>query len=241
MLPGLLAAQGSLPDRVPADKGALSSSGKFVSKDAPGSPQDAPDPAELLASAGIKLDGDMVKIGLVELDRKTHSVSFPARLQMTSGIIEYVVVHANGKVHESLFVTDALPQDIHIACLLAGWADKKTKEPRGIIIKAVWPSNGPPRSEPLENLVALTNGDPQGKASGQLSSGSWDYVGSFVDSAGFAATREGSVIAVINDPAALAGNPRKDREDDTVHIPNAALLPRQGLPVRIILSPAPPP
>ena len=241
MLPGLLVAQSSLPDQVPADKGALSSSGKFEPKKVPGPPQDAPDPMERLASAGIQLDGEMVKIGLVELDRKTRSVSFPARIQMTEGVIEYAVVHAQGKVHESLFVTDASPQDIHMACLLAGWTDKRGKEPPGIIIKATWPSNGPPRCETLENLVGLRNGDPQGKPSGPLAAGPWDYIGSFVDAAGFAATREGSIIAVISDPAALAGNPRKDREDDTLHVPNTALLPRQGLPVRIILSPAPSP
>ena len=188
-----------------------------------------------LAELGIKLDEETVKIGLVEIDRKTHSVSFPATVQMTEGIIEYAVVHANGKIHESLFVTDALPRDIHIACLLAGCQNKENKSSTPVLIEVSWKANGPPRRERLEDLVVFAKERPQGERSGRLASGSWDYTGSLIDAGGFAATREGSVVSVISDPAALVVNPRPGREDDTLHVPNVALLPGLGFPVRITL------
>ena len=70
--------------------------------------------------------------------------------------------------------------------------------------------------------------------------GAWTYHGSTIDAAGFAATREGSIIALINDPAALVTNPRPGRDDDTLHVPNTAKLPVPGVPVKIILRPEDP-
>jgi hypothetical protein len=239
ILTGPLWAQNGSSVQIPADKGALSNSGKFQPKDPSGTP--APDPRGRLAELGIKLDGEKVQIGLVQLDRKTRAVSFPAKVHAKEGIIEYVVVHAKGKVHETLFVTDALPHDIHLACLLAGWGNSTLSAPSPVIIEASWETNGPPRCEPIENLVAFAKDHPQAAHAGRLASGAWTYQGSIVDSAGFAATREGSIISVINDPAALAGNPRPGSDDDTLHVPNAALLPQPGIPVRITLRPAPVP
>ena len=224
---------------VPADRGSLSGSGKFQARDAPVAP--VPDPAARLAELGVKLDADTLKIGLVEIDRKTRAVSFSAKVHAVNGLIEYLLVHANGKVHETLLVTDALPQDIHIACLLAGWERKEGKSPPSILVEVRWESNGPPRCERAENLVSIATGHPQAIPGACIEPGPWIYSGSTVDAAGFAATREGSIISLINDPAALVGNPRPGREDDTLHVPNSKLLPKTGFPVKIVLRPYPSP
>ena len=236
---GRLGAQSVAQAPVPADKGSLSGAGKFQAKDVPASASTAPDPAARLAELGIQMDGEKINVGLAELDRKTRAVSFPAKLHAVEGVIEYVLVHATGKIHETLFVTDALPQDIHVACLLAGWGNATDKTPAPVIIEASWDTNGPSRCEPIENLVAFAKDHPQAERSGQLASGSWNYTGSIVDAAGFVATREGSIISVISDPAALAGNPRPSREDDSLHVPNSTLLPQPGFPVKITLRPLP--
>lgn len=236
---GRLVAQDAAQAPVPADKGSLSGSGKFEPKAVPSSAA-APDPVARLSGPGIQHDGEKIKIGLAELDRKTRAVSFPAKLHAVEGVIEYVVVHANGKIHETLFVTDALPQDIHTACLLAGWGKATDTVPSPVVIEASWDTNGPPRCERIENLVAFAKDHPQAPRSGHLDTGPWNYTGSLIDAGGFMATREGSVISVISDPAALAGNPRPSRENDALHVPNTALLPRLGFPVRITLRPVPP-
>lgn len=217
-------------------KGELSESGKFQARIDPASAAPAPDPAARLAELGIKADQQTIRVGAVELDRKSMTVTIQATVNMLDGATEYFLVHRNGKIHESIFVTDARPQDIHVACLLAGWEPKE--KPAEIEIEVVWETNGPPRRHRAEEFVAITKGHPQARDGRHIEQGPWHYTGSRSDAAGFAATREGSVIALITDPAALVTNPRPGRLDDTLHAPNRALLPAAGHPVLVILRKA---
>lgn len=225
------------PATVVEGKGTLSASGKFQAKD--GGAEKAPDPMTRLRELGIRMDGGSLKIGSVEVDRASQSVSFPAKLQMADGTIEYFLVHSKGKTHEALFVTEAPPQDIHIACLLAGLGVETPQAACHIRVDVTWETNGPPRKEPAEKLVGIAKDHPQGTSGGTLDPGPWEYTGSIVDAAGFAATREGSIVALITDGTALVGNPRPGREDDTLHVPNKPSLPPPGHPVRIVFSKIP--
>ena len=69
-----------------------------------------------------------------------------------------------------------------------------------------------------------------------LADGAWLYNGSRVENKGLAATREGSLISLIPDRSALANNPRASAGRDDHHLANAALLPRKGHPVRIVMT-----
>jgi hypothetical protein len=69
----------------------------------------------------------------------------------------------------------------------------------------------------------------------------WLYNGSTFDAFGFAAQREGSIISVIRDEAALVNNPASDRDNDKVHLPQAKLLPPEGWPVRVVMRLRAPP
>ncbi|MFM7181401.1 MAG: YdjY domain-containing protein [Verrucomicrobiales bacterium] len=214
-------------------KGSVSESGKFEPKIDADSSAPAPDPAARLAEIGITADQEKVRIGAVELDRKTQTISIPATVNMLEGAVEYFLVHENGKRHESIFATRAKPEDIHIACLLAGW--KPAEKPVDIEIRVTWETNGPPRSHGAEELVAIADGDPNALDGRHIDEGPWHYTGSRVDEAGFVATREGSIIALIADPGALVGNPRPGRLNDSLHAPNRAKLPAKDHPVRILL------
>lgn len=99
----------------------------------------------------------------------------------------------------------------------------------------------PPRIVPLEDLIALAKESPNSDDAAIMERGPWHYTGSQVDATGLAASREGSLITLIGDPAALVGNPRPSHVDDGLHIPNAAALPADGVPlsVRIRLKPDP--
>jgi hypothetical protein len=226
------------PVAVTADKGSLSHSGKFQPKNT--GTETTPDPATRLKELGIRVDSQSLKIGTVEVDQESRSVSFPAKLQMSDGTIEYFLVNSKGKTHESLFVTEATPQDIHLGCLLAGLGPATPGESTRIRVEVTWETNGPPRKEPAEKLVGIAKDHPQGASGATLDPGPWDYTGSIMDAAGFAATREGSIIALITDATALVGNPRPGREDDTMHVPNKSSLPQPGHPVRIVLTKLPP-
>jgi hypothetical protein len=224
-----------LPQATPVDprKGNVIESGKFEAKADAALSAPAPDPATRLAELGITADQEKVRIGIVEFDRKTQTVSIPATVNLLEGAVEYFLVHENGKTHESIFSTRAKPDDIHIACLLAGW--KPAEKPAEIDVRVTWETNGPPRSLPAAELVAIADGHPNARDGRHIEDGPWQYTGSRLDAAGFAAAREGSIIALITDPAALVANPRPGRLDDTLHAPNRAQLPPKDHPVRILL------
>jgi hypothetical protein len=225
---------------VPDGKGTVDKVGKFQPAVASGPVAPDADPSARLAALGMKLEGGKLRVGLVEVDPKTRIVALPAKVHASSGQVEYLLVHSAGKIHETILITEALPGDIHLACLLAGYTSAKGKPPTQVVVEATWETNGPARVEPIENLVAFARGHP-GAAEGKVPEpGAWTYQGSIMDAGGFAAAREGSIIALINDPAALITNPRPGRDDDTLHVPNAAKLPSSGVPIKITLRPEAP-
>src|SRR5687768_2507208 len=77
--------------------------------------------AETSTNTPIKDLGEgRLQIGAVTIDSKQKSLTFPALVNMTTGLVEYLVVTTGGKVHESLLRTDSEPFHIHTAMLLLG-------------------------------------------------------------------------------------------------------------------------
>ena len=158
------------------------------------------------------------EVGKVRLNKTDRSVTVPAVVNMTNAIVEYVVVTAQGKVHESLLRTDAVPKDVHVAMLLLGAKGSGTNmvppDPLKPIpgdpvnIEVTWKERGKAKRVPAEKLIFNT----QTKAS--LSSGPWIYNGSLVENGMFTADPEGSIVSLITDPFALVNNPRPGRDND---------------------------
>src|ERR1700722_12913263 len=59
-------------------------------------------------------------LGDVVFDKRHRTVSFPARLNLIQGPMEYFLVTTWGKVHESILQTETEPFRIHTAMLLLG-------------------------------------------------------------------------------------------------------------------------
>ena len=225
----------------PPDKGKVEAGGKFVPSQASGK---ADDPF-----AGLKierLDGGKLRIGMVTLDQGARAIRFQAAVNMTQGPVEYALVAENGKVHESIFITKASPRDIHLAMLLLGvkagqirlGPDRALDLPAesAVEVRVEWETNGPPAVYPMAAMVSLALDRPDQDSGRTLDVGKWFYKGSTFNTAGFAATLEGSAISLIADESALVNNPGVDREQDEIHVPNSKLLPRQGMPVTIVIS-----
>ena len=79
------------------------------------SPPAAAEPAK---PSVTKLDGTRYQIGAVTFDEKTREIRFPARVNMTEGLLEYLIVHQNGKVHEALLSTEISPTHLNLALTL---------------------------------------------------------------------------------------------------------------------------
>ena len=57
------------------------------------------------------------QFGDILIDQNNREFSFPGICNQISGLVEYALVHENGKVHESLFRTKVRPRFVH-ACFL---------------------------------------------------------------------------------------------------------------------------
>lgn len=228
-------------------EGAVDASGKYVPNDPSLRPVTLP-PANPMAPSAAALplpriekqaDGTL-RIGRVTVNTSERTISFPAAVNAHSGLIEYALVTKTGKVHESLLNTDIAPVDLHVAAVLLNFASSRGSAVSSqVVIEVEWDTNGPKRRELLEDMIKLAKDGQYGREGAPLAAVGWNYAGSFLQGGMLAADREGSIITLIGDPVALLGNPRPDRVDDKVHVPNPARMPSLGMPVTVRLRLAP--
>ncbi len=183
------------------------------------------------------LGGGRFQVGLVRLDKNARTATFPAMVNLRHETIEYAVVHKLGKTHESIFSTEARPRDLQVAMLLLnaqpvmtntfGTDGKATPLGEKIFVEVSWTNNGTRMECALEDTVLNR------ETTNTLSRGEWIYNGSNFSEGAFTAQRDGSLISVHIDPDALVNNPRPGRENDDLHVPNAAKLPPLGMRVEI--------
>ncbi|HWI57580.1 MAG TPA: YdjY domain-containing protein [Bacillota bacterium] len=233
--------------QTPVTESTLSPSGRFTQPGTATTTNHAPVQtlAALLQTLKVEaLSSNRFRIGRVAFDRQQRTVQIPGRVKNRDLVIEYALVTEQGKAYESLLTTDASPIDIHLACLLLGAGQGSVggafrqaapvPETNAVHIEVSWETNSQPVHFALSALVCLTASLPE-TATPTLGVEKWLYNGSGFDASGFAAQREGSIISLIRDAAALVNNPAEDRDNDAIHWPNAKLLPAEGWPVQVTL------
>lgn len=222
--------------------GLAAGNGPARGADAP--PQTTP-PAGQTNPVVRTLEGGRLEVGLVRLDPKARTVTVPAFVNLSEGIVEYILVHSGGKTHESLLRTDAQPRDIHLAMLLLGARGAGTNavsldpdlalhgDP--ITVEVRWTQGRRARVAAAEELVY------DRRLGSALRRGRWTYTGSRLREDGFGAQADGSIVSLITDPDALVNNPRRGREDDDNWLAKAARLPEFNSPVEVVITLLPPP
>ena len=193
------------------------------------------------------------QIGSVRLDKRQRTINFPAALNMDEGLIEYLIVTASGKTHESLLQTDVEPYQLHVAMLLLGAkgapAQPLTNAPVGGPIKGDQLTGGlapPLRGEPvsvevrwtadgLEKIFRIEELVLDLKKQVPMSRGVFTFNGSRLWEGRFIAQRDGSIVSLIPDEDALFNNPRPGREDDSNWQIIPKDLPPRGTPVQITI------
>ena len=181
----------------------------------------------------------LFELGQVRLDKAQRTVSFPASVNLGEGNIEYVVVTATGKTHESLLRTSAEPYHIQLAFLLLGAKGAGTnalpEDPTRSLpgdrteIELRWISNG------MTNLSRAEDFVHDRKANGPARRGDWIYTGSRLREDGFAAQLDGSIVSLITDADALINSPRPGREDDDNWLVRTNSLPPLHAPVEVTI------
>lgn len=179
------------------------------------------------------------ELGQIRLDKDKRTISFPASVNLREGNIEYVVVTATGKTHESLLRTAAEPYHVQLAFLLLGAKGTGTntlpEDPArplpGDRVEIIlnWTADGRTNSFRAEEFVH------DRKANGPARRGDWIYTGSRMRDDGFAAQLDGSIVSLITDADALINNPRPGREDDDNWLVRTNHLPPLHAPVEATL------
>lgn len=181
------------------------------------------------------------EIGAVRLDKTKRTVSFPGAVNMDRGLVEYFLVHATGKTHESVLRTEAEPYHIHVASLLLGakGATNSAAGSGGVRAPVIgddasmfvsWQTNGVEKRVPVEDWIFNL------ETKSTMTRSEWKYNGSRVVEGIFLAQREGSVVAVIADPDAMINNPRPGRDNDQIWQVNTNTVPPVGTPVQFTIQ-----
>jgi len=188
----------------------------------------------------------------VQLDKKNLRISFPGTVNQRQGLVEYILVNENGKVHESLLATKVSPRDIHLALLLIGLqvpssTNAKEAVPPSAIdtpylqsapklkgppvqISLTWSQDGKQKSDCVEDWIFNL------KTKHAMSPGPWTYNGSMIENGVFLADQELSIIAVITDPTALVNNPRPGYDDDQIWQAQDKTVPPIDTPIEITIT-----
>jgi hypothetical protein len=214
----------------------------------------APDqPVEPVKPSVKKLDDTRYQVGEIVFDQKTREIRFPVKVNMTEGLLEFLVVHQNGKIHESLFHTEISPTHLNLALTLLRYPASKelyplpnetggvsdrfpdvpadVKAAARVTIEAEWTEDGKTRRLPVNEMI-----QHEIKATA-MTAGPWVYGGSDFNDGKFVAETSGDIIAIYFAMSALVNYPGEDHGNDDVWIPFPMRVPAQGTAVTLIISP----
>lgn len=213
-------------------------------------------PAEFKAPKEIA--PGVFEAGSVKFDKNTRTVTVPAKVNMVDGLVEYLMVTPDGAVHESVLVSEAQPQDVHMAMLVLGAKgmaqDKNAKVPERIdaeylakapklvgdkiTLTVTWKDKeGTEKSSPVEKWIVRRVAVPR-KASKNVvaEDGPWLYTGSYFFEDRFLAQNEGVFASVVSYPSALINNPRPGANDDHMWFVNTEVIPAKDTPVTLSIK-----
>lgn len=201
-----------------------------------------------------KIGENLYQLGAITFNGKTLEIRFPVTMNLEKGLLEYVLVTDEGKIHESLLSTKVRPSQLQIALKLCHYTegvgdifdalypkDEKKgaagKADRGsaLRIAAEWTEKNEgvekPRRFQINELIRDL------KTHTKMSEDQWIYSGSIIYEGTFIAESEGTLIAVYIDNGSLINSFRPGSDDDERWVTNAEVAPPMGTPITLILTP----
>lgn len=205
--------------------------------------------------ASVKKLGDhRYQLGEITFDGKTREIRFPAVMNMEKGLLEYMIVTGDGKIHESLLSTEISASQLQVVMKLCRYKDgvgdifdalfpenekegKAGEAKRGssVRIAVEWTEKSDGIEKPRRYQLAELISDL--KTDGPVPKGQWIYTGSMVYEGTFIAAAEGTLVAMYIDNGALINSFRPGSDDDERWITNAEVAPKIGTPTTVILTP----
>jgi len=194
-----------------------------------------------------------MKFGEIIFDPKTRQVRIPCTLNMSEGLLEFAVVHENGKIHESLLITKCSPTDINVVMKLLRYVPSEelyaiekepgilsgeypvvpeaTKKAARVDLKVEWKKDGKTESLTLADCIE------QAQTTKGMGQEPWIYGGSMIYEGAFLAEQTGDVASIFVSRGSLLLYPGQDNFNDDVWMVNSKRVPPQGTIVDFVIQP----
>jgi len=222
----------------------------------PVEPQSLPAPDQPMAPVKPtveRVDETRYRVGEVTFDQKNREIRFPAAVNMTEGLLEFLVVHENGKIHEALFHTKISPTHLNLAFKLlryppsdelyalpnerGGLSNKfpevseEVQAGSRVDVHVEWQDAGKTRKVAVNEWIQhAVKGDA-------MPPGPWVYGGSRVYDGKYVPETTGDIAAIYITGSALINYPGEDNQDDTVWLSFPKRVPPEGTRVTLIITP----
>ena len=201
-----------------------------------------------------ELDAERVQVGEVIFNRKTREIRFPAAVNMAGGeLLEFAIVHVNGKVHESLLSTAISATDLNLAFKLLRYEGSpeyyaeyekdgslsnrfpevkaEVKAAARISIGVEWEDEGKTKSAKINEWISDAS---TGQA---MPADPWVYGGSMFYAGSFLAKSSGDIAAIFLSNSSLINFSGKDNDSDEVWLPFPKRVPPVGTKVTVVIAP----
>jgi hypothetical protein len=203
--------------------------------------------------AMVKLDDGRMKFGDIIFDPKTRQVRVPCSINMNEGLLEFAVVHENGKIHESLLITKCNPLHINVVMKLLRYVASEelyaierepgvltgkfpevpeaTKKAARVVLKIEWQKDGKTQTINMADCIM------HAETTQPMTQEPWVYGGSMVYEGAFLAEQTGDIASIFVSRGSLILYPGKQNDNDEVWLANPKRLPAQGTNVTFIIEP----
>ncbi len=201
-----------------------------------------------------KLDDTRFRVDSIVFDKKSREIRFPAKINMDEGLLEYLIVHENGKLHESLLVTNISPTHLNLVFTLLRYPPSRelyalraesggltdqfptvpddVKAGARINIDVEWTDNGKTRRIPVREWIQHAV-----RTSTTMPAGPWVYGGSEFVGGKFAPEISGDIAAIYVSGSSLINYPGTDNDNDEVWLVFPDRVPPTDTEVTVIFSP----
>ncbi len=200
-----------------------------------------------------RMDATRFRIEDLEFDSKTREIRFPALVNMNEGLLEFLITHQNGKIHETLFRTPTSPSNLNLALTLLHYKPSKElyripsepgllteefyKVPEDVRaaaqlrIDVEYEKDGEITRLPASDWIQH---DPTAKA---MPPTHWVYGGSEFYDGKFVPETTGDIAAIFITNSSLINYPGDQNTNDTVWSVFTSRVPEPDTKVTIVIAP----
>jgi len=170
-----------------------------------------------------EINDSLIRLNKIVINKNNKSISFPAKINMSKGLIEVVLCKTQGKTHESLLTTQISQIELQTALLLLGFnpinkipgdENTETNNPDSVLVFIEWKEGKNTNTERVEKFI-------RNKITGfEMKPNTWLFRGLLLQENANLNNDEISMIVTYFDPHAIIELNSPDKNDDRLFYVN---------------------